>query len=89
MPNRRGSISQFKLVLRFKNSDFQEKRPKLITISKIPSKLENVSIIFVLKVINLQSSIVNRRTDLNPINRSYVFLYNIISSNKIFAPLFK
>ena len=44
-PNKRGSISQAKLVLRFKNSDFQEKKSRLVTISKIPSKLEKVSII--------------------------------------------
>ena len=85
--NRRGSKSQFKLVHRFKNSSFQEKRPRLITISKIPSKLKKVSIIFVLKVINLQSFILKRRTNLSSINFSYALLHNITSSAKIFAPL--
>jgi len=71
-PNRRGAISQSKLVLDLRTMTFKRKKPILITISKISSKLEKVNIIFVLEVINLQSSILKKRK--TNLNYNYVFL---------------
>ena len=83
--SKRGFIRQVELILRFKNSDFQEKRPRLITISKVPSKFEKISIILILKVINLQSYILKRRINLSLVNCRYAFLHNVINPNEISA----
>jgi len=76
-----------KLIFWFKNSNFQEKRPRLVTIGKVSSKLKKIGIIFMTEINNVQTSILKRRANHSSINCSYNFFQNITNPNKISTPL--
>ena len=62
-PKRWGSINHSKLVFLFKNTGFQEQRPRLVAISKVLSKLKKICIIFMVKINNFQTFILKGRTN--------------------------
>jgi len=68
-------ISHSKLVIWVENFGFQEKRPSLITICEILSKLKKTCLIFMMKVNNLQSSIIKRWTNLSPFFSHSLFYF--------------
>jgi len=64
--------NNYKLLFLFKNPGIQEKRPRLVARSKVPRKFKKIHIIFMMKINNVQTSILKTRINRSPIKDSYM-----------------